>query len=164
MNNPHISIVSPVYGCQTCLYEFYYRLKETLGKITDNFDIILVNDYSPDGAWATIVELANKDNRVKGINLSRNFGQHYAITAGLDNCNGDWVVVMDCDLQDQPEEIIKLYEKKKEGYDFVQGCRIKRKDNVIKKALSKAFYMVMQYLTDSRLIQVLLILEFTIIR
>src|SRR5664280_3548035 len=123
MSNPHISIVSPVYGCKTCLYELYFRLKETLEKITPDFEIILVNDASPDDAWETIVELANKDKRVKGINFSRNFGQHYAITAGLDNSSGEWVIVMDCDLQDQPEEIIKLYEKAKEGYDYVQGCR-----------------------------------------
>ena len=74
--SPHISVVSPVYGCKTCLYELYFRLKETLEKISPEFEIILVNDASPDGAWDTIVELANKDKRVKGIDLSRNFGQH----------------------------------------------------------------------------------------
>ena len=87
--NPLFSIVSPVYGCKTCLYELYSRLKETLEKITPDFEIIFINDASPDGAWETIVELANKDKRVKGIDLSRNFGQHYAITAGLDNCKGE---------------------------------------------------------------------------
>ena len=106
-----ISIITPVYGCSKSLNELYKRLNQTLSKITDNFEIIMVNDASPDNAWDVIKELAKKDKRVKGINFSRNFGQHYAITAGLDYSEGEWVVVMDCDLQDQPEEIVKLYEK-----------------------------------------------------
>jgi dolichol-phosphate mannosyltransferase len=150
MTNPHISIVSPVYGCKTCLHELYFRLMETLEKITPDFEIILVNDASPDGAWDTIVELANKNKKVKGINLSRNFGQHYAITAGLDYCIGEWVVVMDCDLQDQPEEILKLYSKANEGYDIVFGRRVSRKDHFFKKSLSKFFYLVFSYLTDTK--------------
>ena len=148
---PYFSIVTPVYGCKTSLYELYYRLKQTLETINPDFEIIMVNDASPDGAWETIVELANKDKRVKGINLSRNFGQHYAITAGLDHCNADWVVVMDCDLQDQPEEIIKLYDKAKEGYDYVQGSRNRRKDGLIKRILSRIFYWILQYLTDAKI-------------
>lgn len=150
MSNPHISIVSPVYGCKTCLYELYFRLKETLEKINPDFEIILVNDASPDGAWETIVELAQKDQRVKGINFSRNFGQHYAITAGLHYAKGEWVVVMDCDLQDQPEEIKKLYTRAKEGYDVVFGRRLKRKDGFFKRIGSKSFYTVYNYFTDSK--------------
>jgi dolichol-phosphate mannosyltransferase len=149
MSNPHISIVSPVYGCKTCLYELYFRLKETLEKITSDFEIILVNDASPDGAWETIVELANKDRRVKGINFSRNFGQHYAITAGLEYCSGEWTIVMDCDLQDQPEEIIKLYNKTKEGTQIVFAQRVKRKDSWLKRTYSKLFYAILGYLTNT---------------
>ena len=151
MNNPLISIVSPVYGCKTCLFELYFRLKETLETITPDFEIILINDGSPDDAWSTILELAEKDKRVKGINFSRNFGQHYAITAGLDNCNGEWVIVMDCDLQDQPEEIIKLYEESKKGFDYVQGIRNQRKDKIFKRTISKSFYSVLGFLTDSKI-------------
>jgi dolichol-phosphate mannosyltransferase len=150
MSNPHISIVSPVYGCKTCLYELYFRLKETLEKITTDFEIILVNDASPDWAWESIVELAKKDKRVKGIDLSRNFGQHYAITAGLDYCKGEWIVVMDCDLQDQPEEIIKLYNKTKEGFDIVFGKRMKRKDNIYKLISSKFFYKIFDFFTEQK--------------
>jgi dolichol-phosphate mannosyltransferase len=149
MSNPHISIVSPVYGCKTCLYELYFRLKETLEKITSDFEIILVNDASPDGAWETIVELANKDKMVKGINFSRNFGQHYAITAGLDYCTGEWVIVMDCDLQDQPEEITRLYNKAIEGFDVIFGRRVNRQDGVFKKFFSKTFYKLFDILTDN---------------
>jgi len=109
MNSIHISVVVPVYGCSTCLNLLYQRLNISLSEITNDFEIIMVNDASPDDAWTVIKDLAKVDHRVKGINLSRNFGQHKAITAGLDFVTGEWVVVMDCDLQDRPEEIIKLY-------------------------------------------------------
>ena len=79
-----ISVVSPVYGCSLLVYELYTRLVAVLEKLNVQFEIILVNDASPDNAWDTIKQIAAKDKRVKGINLSRNFGQHYAITAGLD--------------------------------------------------------------------------------
>ena len=144
-----ISVVSPVYGCKNSLYELYHRLRETLEKISPDFEIILVNDASPDGAWEFISELANKDKRVKGINLSRNFGQHFAITAGLDHCSGQWMVVMDCDLQDQPEEILKLYTKTHEGYDVVFGRRKVRQDKFVKRVFSKIFYKIFDYFTDN---------------
>jgi len=148
--SPFLSVVTPVYGCRTSLYELYYRLKETLETINSNFEIIMVNDDSPDKAWDAILELAKKDNRIKGINLSRNFGQHYAITAGLEHAQGEWVVVMDCDLQDQPEEIIKLYNKALEGLEIVLGKRENRQDNFFKKTFSKWFYKVLSYLTGTK--------------
>jgi polyisoprenyl-phosphate glycosyltransferase len=145
-----ISVVTPVYGCKTALIELYIRLKDTLDKINPDFEIIFVNDASPDDAWETIVELAQKDKRVKGINLSRNFGQHYAITAGLDHCKGEWVVVMDCDLQDQPEDIQNLFLKVSEGHDIVLGRRTIRFDSFFKKMLSKIFYFILAYLTETK--------------
>ena len=84
MESVKISVVSPIYGCKECLFELYDRLVKTLSQITENFEIILVNDACPQSSWERIVMLCAKDSRVKGINLSRNFGQHYAITAGLD--------------------------------------------------------------------------------
>lgn len=144
----HLSVVSPVYGCKNCLFELYQRLKETLEKISPDFEIILVNDASPDGAWGVITDLTNKDRRVKGINLSRNFGQHNAITAGLDHCKGDWIVVMDCDLQDQPEEIGRLFEKATEGFDIVFARRRHRNDSFFKKTVSRFFYWVFNFLTN----------------
>jgi glycosyltransferase involved in cell wall biosynthesis len=147
---PYFSVVTPVYCCKTSLYELYARIKETLGKINSDFEIIMVNDSSPDGAWDIIVELAKKDRRVKGLNLSKNFGQHCAITAGLDICKGEWVILIDCDLQDRPEEIIKLYNKALEGYDYVQGRRERRKDKLFKRFFSWAFYWVLEYFTDTK--------------
>jgi len=106
----------------------------------------MVNDGSPDDAWSVIQQLALADARIKGINLSRNFGQHYAVTAGLDHARGDWVVVMDCDLQDLPEDILKLYAKAQEGYDLVVGRRANRQDGLLKKLGSKLFYKVFAFL------------------
>ncbi len=147
---PHISVVTPVYGCAKALPELYERLVETLSTITENFDIIMVNDQSPDEAWHVIMQLAAKDPRVKGINLSRNFGQHKAITAGLDYADGEWVVVMDCDLQDQPEEILKLYNKAREGYDVVFGRRAERKDSFFKRYSSLLFHKVFNFISGMK--------------
>ena len=104
-----ISIVTPVYNAENILDELYLRLKENIERITPDFEILMINDASPDNCWSVIQKLTEKDNRVKGINLSRNFGQHNAITAGLDFAAGNWIVIMDCDLQDRPEEIPRFY-------------------------------------------------------
>jgi len=146
-----ISVVVPVYGCSKNLKELYSRLNDTLSKISENFEIIIVNDGSMDNAWTIIKILAKEDKRVKGINLSRNFGQHYAITAGLDYVKGEYIVVLDCDLQDSPEEINKLYIKAKEGFDIVLAKRVDRQDSFFKKIGSKLFYRLLGYLTDTKL-------------
>ena len=145
--NIHISVVTPVYGYHLTIDLLYTRLRDSLLKITNNFEIIMVNDASPDNAWNLITKLSRKDLRVRGINLSRNFGQHHAITAGFNYVRGDWIVVMDCDLQDQPEEIITLYKKAQEGYDIVFGRRVKRKDFFMKKFSSKLFHQILRYLS-----------------
>ena len=85
MNQPKISVVCPVYGCNTCLHELYFRLIDVLSRINEEFEILLIDDASPDGAWETITELAKKDNRVRGISFSRNFGQHYCYFFFLTN-------------------------------------------------------------------------------
>ena len=138
-NKLRISIVSPVYKAEKIVSELVRQLHENLSKITDNYEIILVNDCSPDNSWEAIIVECSKDQRVKGLDLSRNFGQHYAITAGLTYAKGDWVVVMDCDLQDRPEEIPNLYNKAQESWDIVFAQRTKRKDNFFKRATSKLF-------------------------
>jgi len=147
-NNVEISVVIPAYRCEKFVEELHKRLVKTLEKICGSFEIIFVNDASPERDWEAIKKLSIADKRVKGINFSRNFGQHYAITAGLDNSSGNWIVVMDCDLQDQPEEIEKLYNKVKEGYEIVYARRSERKDSFLKKMSSKLFYKVLSYLTE----------------
>ncbi len=148
--NPHISVVSPVYKAENIVAELVKQVREAVLSITEDFEIILVNDASPDNSWDKIVAECAIDSRVKGINLSRNFGQHYAITAGLHYAKGDWVVVMDCDLQDRPDEIPNLYRKAQEGYDSVFAQRKDRSDSVVKKTFSKVFYRIFSYLTETR--------------
>ncbi len=145
---PHISVVVPVYKAEGCLHELYRRLRDSLELISADFEIILVEDCGGDRSWDIINELAVSDRRVKGIQFSRNFGQHYGITAGLDFSDGDWVVVMDCDLQDQPEEIPALYAKAQEGFDVVLAKRVQRKDPPLKRLTSWLFYKVFNYLAD----------------
>jgi polyisoprenyl-phosphate glycosyltransferase len=104
-----LSIVSPVYGASALLEELVNRIHKALVEITDDYEIILVNDNSPDNSLQIIKELAKNDNKLIGINLSRNFGQQNAINAGFEYATGDFVVTLDCDLQDEPERIIDLY-------------------------------------------------------
>ena len=145
---PHISVIIPVYKAENCLVELCRRLKSSLGNITEDFEIILIEDCGGDRSWPIILDLARVDRRVVGIQFSRNFGQHYGITAGLDICKGDWVVVMDCDLQDRPEEIPRLYDKALEGYDVVLAKRGPRQDPVLKRLTSWLFYKIFSFLAD----------------
>ena len=145
-----LSIVSPIYRGEKMLDELVRRIIDSVKDITDDYEIVLVNDCSPDNSWEKIVQLCNENKKVKGVNLSRNFGQHYAITAGLSKTSGNWVVVMDCDLQDRPEEIPNLYAKTKEGFDSVFAQRVERQDTFMKRLSSAAFYFVFSFLTDSK--------------
>jgi len=146
----YLSVVSPVYRAENIVTELVAQLCEQLETITENYEIILVNDCSPDNSWSEIVAECEKNKKVKGIDLSRNFGQHYAITAGLNYAQGEWIVVMDCDLQDRPDEIPNLYRKAQEGYDSVFAQRIKRQDPFLKNFFSKIFYVLFSYLTDTK--------------
>lgn len=142
-----VSIVSPVYRGVKMVSELVRRNVESVSTITDDYEIILVNDASPDNSWDEIVKQCSLNSKVKGINLSRNFGQHYAITAGLHYAKGDWVVVMDCDLQDRPEEIPNLYKKAQEGFDIVYARRAVRKDGFMKRQSSLWFHRVFKWLS-----------------
>jgi polyisoprenyl-phosphate glycosyltransferase len=146
-----ISVVTPVYKAVECIDELYRRLVSVLERTVERFEIVMVNDGSPDKSWPLLQELARRDPRVKGINLSRNFGQHYAITAGLDHCRGRWVVVMDCDLQHRPEDISRLYAKALEGHDIVFVRRVTRRDTIWKKLSSRAFTTLYNTLTDLKI-------------
>lgn len=150
MKTPLISIVSPVYMAEDIIEILVVKIKDEVKILTEDFEIILVEDGSPDNSWKAIVAATKSDQRVKGVKLSRNFGQHYAITAGLDHTKGEWVVVMDCDLQDKPTEIKKLYAKALEGFDIVLARREVRIDNFNKKLLSKIFYRTLGYLTGTK--------------
>lgn len=142
-----LSIVSPVYRAEKMVHMLVERIVKSVTTITEDFEIILVNDASPDASWSVIEHECAQDKRVKGINLSRNFGQHYAITAGLHYAKGEWVVVMDCDLQDRPEEIPALYQKALEGYDIVYARRQQRQDKWLKRMTSRVFNTVLNWLS-----------------
>lgn len=144
---PKISVVVPVYGCESCLRDLYARCVAALEPLVESFELVLVNDHSPHADWSVIEELAAKDPRVKGIDLARNFGQHYALACGLDHAEGDHVVVMDCDLQDRPEEIPRFYAKALEGWNVVFGKRVDRQDTAFKRTTSSLFYRVFAYIT-----------------
>ena len=145
----HISVVLPVHNEEAILAELHRSLQAALGPITDDYEILFVDDGSRDCSWQTIQALGRADRRVRALRFSRNFGQHYGITAGLDYCDGDWVVVMDSDLQDRPEEIGRLYAKAQEGFDVVVARRGRRRDALLKRLTSRLFYSIFSYLTDT---------------
>lgn len=147
LKSPLFSIVSPVYRAEGIVDQLVEKIIEEVSQISADFEIVLVDDGSPDRSWERMEAIARADKRVKALRLSRNFGQHYAITAGLDAARGEWIVVMDCDLQDKPSEIKKLYARACEGYDIVLAQRAQRQDSFIKKFFSRSFYRVLSYLT-----------------
>jgi polyisoprenyl-phosphate glycosyltransferase len=146
---PALSVVSPVYGCSGCLESLVERILGTL-EPSNHVEVILVDDASPDGAWKRIEELAAVHPQVRGVRLSRNFGQQAAIAAGLAVARGKQVIVMDCDLQDVPEEIPKLLANAADGVDIVLGQRQERQDSVLKRFGSYVFYRVLSWLTGAQ--------------
>ena len=145
-----LSIVSPVYHGEKMLEELVQRIHAAIKPLTTNYEIILVNDCSPDLSWDKIVEICTRDKQVKGINLSRNFGQPYAITAGLSYAKGDYVAVIDCDLQNKPEDLPDMYKKAKEGYDIVSARRVVRADTFMKRMSSAVFHKTYDFLSGFR--------------
>jgi glycosyltransferase involved in cell wall biosynthesis len=139
-NTVEISVVVPVYGCRECVRELHRRICAALETLTGDFELVLVDDGSPDDVWPLIRELSDLDARVVGLRLSRNFGQHAAITAGLAASRGRWVAVMDCDLQDPPEELPRLYAKALEGYDVVLSRREERVESLPRRLAASAYF------------------------
>jgi len=143
--------VVPVYGCQECLSHLHARLVATLNTLDTSYEIILVDDRAQDGSWVEIERLVDLDMAVRGILLSRNFGQHAAITAGLQHARGDWVVVMDCDLQDPPEDIPRLYAKALEGHDIVFGRRVQKPTGRVRRVLGRLYFRGIRIFGGARL-------------
>ncbi len=146
-----ISIVIPVYNCHEALSILFSEIEKAINEINVTYEVIFVYDGGPYCDWEVICELAKKNSNVIGIELSRNFGQHKAITAGLEKSNGEWIVVMDCDLQDNPKDIVPLYNKAiSEDVDVVFAKRIFRNDPFLKKLFSKLFYKILEYLSETK--------------
>jgi glycosyltransferase involved in cell wall biosynthesis len=147
-------VVIPVYNESSLINELVKRVKTNIRLITEDFEIIVVDDGSEDDTWSSIENEAKSENRIRGLKFSRNFGHHYAITAGLNNASGEWVVVMDGDLQDRPEVIPDLYSKAQEGFDIVFVSRQNRQESLYYRILQKIFYKILRSLSginfDSR--------------
>ncbi len=144
-----ISVVVPVYQSEESISELHQRLTKVLSSLTPNYEILLIEDCGHDSSWSKIKKICAEDKHVRAIHFSRNFGQHYGITAGLDHSTSDWVVVMDCDLQDRPEDIPALYRKAQEGFDIVLAVRHRRDQPFVQRIMVGFFYSLFNFLTDS---------------
>lgn len=150
IHKPTISFVSPVYKAEKMLVKLVGEIQKIMLEINQSYEIILIDDRSPDNSWEVMIKIAHEFSEVKSVRLSRNFGQHPAIMAGLSLAKGEWIVVLDCDLQDQPKEVLKLYNKAMEGYDVVFAKRNNRKDGFFKKKSSKLFSIIFNYLAGTK--------------
>jgi len=140
----HISVVAPIYNEEQNIEEFASRVKIALEKISTDYKFFFIDDGSKDGSWLKIKKLSENDDKIIGLKFSKNFGHHYAITAGLNHVNSDWVIVMDSDLQDRPEVIPELYQKAQEGFDVVFVSRINRPESILYRSLQKLFYFILK--------------------
>ena len=145
-----LSVVSPCYGAPTLLRQLVDEITKTVSQLTDSYEIILVEDCSPDNSREIIRDICTADQHVKGVFLSRNFGQQPALNAGYDVAQGDYVVTLDCDLQNPPSQIRDLYLKAKEGYDIVFATRQHRPDTFFMTKGSQLFNSLMGFLTDTK--------------
>jgi len=145
----YLSIISPVYQAENILNELIEKILSEVTQITEDFEIIFIDDGSLDNSWNKIQNACCANMKIKGIKLSRNFGQHYAITAGLRESRGEFVVVMDCDLQDNPKYISQLIKKVNEGYDVVLTTHEVRKHSLVKNIFSRLFYKVFNTLVSN---------------
>lgn len=144
------SVVVPVYGCEPCLRDLHARLHATLSGLGGTFEMIFVDDCGPDRSWERLTELAAADPAVRAVRLSRSFGQHAAITAGLAESRGEWVVVMDCDLQEPPEDIARLWEAAQAGHDVVLSRRRQRRQPWARRLTSRLYFAFLSLVTERR--------------
>ena len=144
-----ISAIVPSYNEEKNVPLIYKRLTDTLSKISDKYEIIFVNDCSKDSTLSVIKQISEEDSHVKYISFSRNFGHQIAVSAGLDMCKGNAVVIIDGDLQDPPELILEMYKKYQEGYKVVYAKRKTREGETwFKKATAKLFYRFLAAMTS----------------
>lgn len=150
MNNKIIySVVVPLFNEELVIMESYSRLKNVMDKSEEEYEIIFVNDGSKDSTRKKVELICEKDYRIQLVNFSRNFGHQAAITAGMNISIGQAIVVIDADLQDPPETILKMIEKWKEGYEVVYGQRSKREgESFFKKITAKVYYRILKSMTS----------------
>jgi glycosyltransferase involved in cell wall biosynthesis len=146
-----LSIVVPVYNCEGCLRALHERLTDALDRLDVTYELVLVDDRSGDSSWIVLEEIAARDNRVLALRLSRNFGQHAAITAGLEASSGRWSVVMDCDLQDPPELVPALYERALEGHEIVLARRLRSNQNAFRRLGARLYFRLLNLFLDTQI-------------
>jgi len=143
------SVVVPLYNEELVIEECYRRLKDVMDSTKECYEIVFINDGSVDSTKESAEKICDKDENIKLINFSRNFGHQAAITAGMDLSLGDAIIVIDADLQDPPEVILNMIEKWKEGYEVVYGKRIKREgETLFKKFTAKVYYRLLKGMTS----------------
>jgi dolichol-phosphate mannosyltransferase len=148
IQRPTLSIVAPVYNEEAILHELYNRISETMTALDGTWELVLVNDGSWDRSYEIMQELRQKDERVRIVNFSRNFGHQIAITAGTDYAQGQAVVIIDADLQDPPGVILDMVAKWREGYEVIYAIRKQRKGETwFKLATAKMFYRIINKIT-----------------
>lgn len=146
-----LSIVSPVYKAESIIEELVTRITAVCNAENLKHEILLVEDNSPDQSWHIIQALSKKYTNLKGYKLSRNFGQHYAITAGINKAKGDVVIIMDCDLQDDPAYIPELISKYKEGFNVVCTIKKSKKYSFFRRVTSDFYFFLVNSLSDVKL-------------
>lgn len=143
-----ISVIIPVYNSACTQKELYKRLSAVLRNCSPEYEVIFVNDGSHDNSNQVIKETCLKDKKIKLIDFSRNFGHQAAISAGLEKAKGDFIAIMDDDLQDPPEVLPKFFDKLKEGYAVVYGIRKKRKEHIVKRSVFYLFYRLLRLMSN----------------
>ena len=146
---PVFSVVVPIWNEEAVIPELYRRVIETMDITGESWELICINDGSHDRSLQMLIELRAQDERVKVIDFSKNFGHQIAITAGADYAEGDAVIVMDADLQDPPDVVLRMIEQWRAGYEVVYAVRAKREGETWFKLLTaKLFYRLMQRISD----------------
>jgi dolichol-phosphate mannosyltransferase len=148
MNKKIISIIIPIYNEENIIKYLIQRLQSTVDRLDFNFEFIFVNDGSSDNSLELLTDLMKTDKRIKIVDLSRNFGQQMALTAGIDYAKGDAVILMDSDMEDKPEDIAKFLEKWREGYEVVYAIRKERKVSFLKKICFGIFHVLNKMLSE----------------
>lgn len=147
-----LSVIIPIYNEKENILELYLRLVKSIESFTKDYELIFINDGSKDDSLTEIIKLATIDEKIYYINFSRNFGHQIAVSAGLDKCRGNCTIIIDADLQDPPELIPELYEQYINGFDVVYAQRRMREgETYLKKITAKAFYRILQKITDFKL-------------
>ena len=143
------SIISPVYQAENILNELVTRIENEIQKVTNDYEVILVDDGSTDDSWKVIESLCEKNSNIKGVKLSRNFGQAYAISAGLEKSKKNIAIVLDCDLQEDPKYFHQLIEEYNKGVHVVLTIPKKRRHGFLKNIMSKLYYSILNFLSDN---------------